>query len=172
MKYSIRTILSKFTKTNLYLLRHGVCCDFYRLVCANTADARDQSAVIKYGDRILKKTECNSVAYQTALERVSDVKMRTHRFKEAAKGFQSSLDFYVQHSCDSSSLPRSMEYLSLCLASCYFNLGERKKTIDVIRKAIINGVSPTTFTELLEREELNKLIEQSTPLYGEQRPPS
>ena len=150
MKNSIKTILSKFTGTTLYLLRHGICCDFCRLMSANTASQRGQSTVIKCGNRILKKTERDSVAYQTALERVSDVKMRTHNFKGAAKGFQSSLDFYAQNSCDSSLLPRSIEYLSLCLASCYFNLGEREKTAETIRTAVINGVSPETFDGLLE----------------------
>lgn len=148
----------KIFKFNIRLVLDGVGIDFYRLIHSNAENEDDQLKILKSGGKVLAKTTEGSVAHQTALETMADVYMRRHEFEKAANGFNCALEVLIKNSKNLGSVKSSLSYLSLCLASCYQNMGERDKVVATIFHAIKIGVDVDEFNELIDSRKLKELL--------------
>jgi len=168
MNLKLISAIRKVIPFHLYLIKKGVLIDFYRLLMANPAREKDQIVILNHGPNLLNKTEEGSPPHQIALETISDVYMRQHKFSEAAAGFESALSLFLKNTKDITSQTKTLSYLTLSLASCYYNLGERGKVSQLIAEAVTHGVPPENFEGLINTQQLKNIIEQSVAGYPPQ----
>ncbi|MFA6174478.1 MAG: hypothetical protein WC334_03015 [Kiritimatiellales bacterium] len=155
---SVLSKLTKIFKFHFHLLCSGSFLNFYRISFANNKTPFGQKITLKYAPALLRQAEEGSVEHQTALESISEVYMRQHRFEEAANGFQSALNLLSEHSTDFHAVKHSASYLFTCLAACHFNLGNREKTVEVIKEALRVGVPVDSFEGLIDVKKLRETM--------------
>jgi len=162
MKLPGLTVVQRLVSPNLEIIKKGLFIDFYRVLFANSSKKSGQETILKHGTKIMDRIGIESPIHLIVLQEIAQVYFERHQFEEAASGFDAALEILIDHSKDVTDQPRQLSYLTLMLASCYYNLGKRQETVDMISHAVRLGVSPRNFEGLLQSDRIPEIEELQT----------
>jgi tetratricopeptide (TPR) repeat protein len=162
MALPIFKLIYKFTALNIRMIQKGIFLDSYRIYRANPAEADGQQVILKLAPKVINKINYANALHQIILGQLSEAYLRRQEFDKAASNYETALDMF--HQCTPNVIDQLLNYsyLTQRLATCYRYLGKRKEAVDIIKEAVLLGVPPNNFVDLLDEDkipELEKLIE-------------